>query len=85
MSNVVKLTEEELQKLNDFQTRLSELTLQRGQIGIAEDNIKRQLNQLAELFNELNKNEQNLSKELFDKYGRGEVNIDEGTFVKVEE
>ena len=85
MSNVVKLTEEELQKLNDFQTRLGELTLQRGQIGIAEDNIKRQLNQLAELFNELNQNEQNLSKELFDKYGRGEVNIDEGTFVKVEE
>lgn len=85
MSNVVSLTKEELDQISDYQTKLSQLTLQRGQIGIAEDNIKRQLNQLAELFNELNDEEQKLSKELFDKYGRGEVDIKNGTFVKSEE
>ena len=85
MSNVITLTDAENAQLETFRTTLTELTLQRGQIGIAEDGIKRQLNQLAERFNKLNDEEQKLSKELFEKYGKGEVNIDEGTFIKSEE
>lgn len=77
-----KLTSEEIQKLNDLRIKTSELTFQRGQIGIAEDNLKRQLNQLAEQFNELYQIENTLSQELFGKYGKGEVNLEEGTFVK---
>ena len=46
-SNTVKLDTEEITQLNDLRVKSSELTFQRGQIGIAEDNIKRQLNQLA--------------------------------------
>lgn len=84
-SNKVTLTPEEVTQLTELRTKSSELTFQRGQIGIAEDNIKRQLNQLAEGFNELYKLENDISKALFDKYGKGEINLEEGVFVKNEE
>tara|TARA_R110000796_G_scaffold72023_1_gene163254 strand:+ start:134 stop:403 length:270 start_codon:yes stop_codon:yes gene_type:complete len=84
-TNTVDLTSEEIKNLNDLRVKTSELTFQRGQMGIAEDNIKRQLNQLAESFNEMYTTENTLSKELFEKYGNGEVNLEKGTFVKTEE
>jgi len=83
--NSVKLTSEEIQQLNELRMKTSELTFQRGQIGIAEDNLKRQLNQLAEQFNGLYQLENSISTEFFNKYGKGEVNLEEGTFVKSEE
>ena len=51
--NTEKLTTEEVTKLNELRIISSELTFERGQIGIAEDNLKRQLNSLAEKFNDL--------------------------------
>ena len=81
----VKLTQEEIKQLSDLRTKTSELTFMRGQIGIAEDNIKRQLNELAEQFNELYKMENEISQDMFKKYGKGEVDLDTGVFVKVEE
>lgn len=75
-----KLTTEEVTELNELRIKTSELTFQRGQLGIAEDNIKRQLNQLAESFNELYASESAISSKLFEKYGKGEVNLEEGTF-----
>lgn len=84
-SNTEKLTTEEVTQLNELRTKMSELTFQRGQIGIAEDNLKRQLNLLAEQFNEIYNKENELSKALFEKYGKGEINLEEGVFVKSEE
>ena len=81
----VNLTQEEIQQLSDLRTKTSELTFLRGQIGIAEDNIKRQLNELAEQFNELYKTEREISQEMFKKYGKGEVDMEQGTFVKIED
>ena len=81
----VKLTQEEIQQLTELRTKTSELTFLRGQIGIAEDNIKRQLNELAEQFNELYKTEREVSQEMFKKYGKGEVDMEQGTFIKTEE
>ena len=81
----VKLTQEEIQQLTELRTKTSELTFLRGQIGIAEDNIKRQLNELAEQFNELYKTEREVSQEMFKKYGKGEVDMEQGTFINVEE
>ena len=83
--NSVKLTQEEIQELSTLRTKTSELTFLRGQIGIAEDNIKRQLNELAEQFNELYETEREISQEMFKKYGKGEVDIEQGTFINVEE
>ena len=81
----VNLTQEEIQQLNDLRTKTSELTFLRGQIGIAEDNIKRQLNELAEQFNDLYKTESKLSTTMFEKYGKGQVDLEKGTFVKSED
>ena len=81
----VKLTQEEIQQLTELRTKTSELTFLRGQIGIAEDNIKRQLNELAEQFNELYKTEREISQEMFKKYGKGEVDMEQGTFVNIED
>ena len=83
-SNTKKLTTEEIVDLNALRTKTSELTFQRGQLGIAEDNIKRQLNQLAEQFNKLYEEENRLSSSLFEKYGKGSVNLEEGTFTTEE-
>ena len=81
----VKLTQEEIKQLSGLRTKTSEVTFMRGQIGIAEDNIKRQLNELAEQFNELYKTEREISQDMFKKYGKGEVDLDTGVFVKAEE
>ena len=67
----VNLTQEEIQQLKELRTKTSDLTFLRGQIGIAEDNIKRQLNELAEQFNELYKTESEISQDMFKKYGKG--------------
>jgi len=83
-SKTSKLTTEEVTELNELRVKTSELTFQRGQLGIAEDNIKRQLNQLAESFNELYSSESAISSKLFEKYGKGEVNLEEGTFTTEE-
>ena len=80
----VNLTQEEIQQLKELRTKTSYLTFLRGQIGIAEDNIKRQLNELAEQFNELYKTESEISQDMFKKYGKGEVDLEKGTFIKVE-
>ena len=82
--NSVELTQEEIQELSTLRTKTSELTFLRGQIGIAEDNIKRQLNELAEQFNDLYKTETELSSNMFKKYGKGEVDLEAGTFTKSE-
>ena len=66
-SKTSKLATEEVVELNELRTKTSELTFQRGQMGIAEDNIKRQLNQLAEQFNELYTKENEISSKLFEK------------------
>ena len=65
-SKTSKLTTEEVTELNELRVKTSELTFQRGQIGIAEDNLKRQLNQLAESFNELYASESEISSKLFE-------------------
>ena len=80
----VNLTQEEIQQLKELRTKTSDLTFLRGQIGIAEDNIKRQLNELAEQFNDLYKTESEISQDMFKKYGKGEVDLEKGTFIKVE-
>ena len=83
--NKVELTSEEIQQLTDLRTKTSELTFLRGQIGIAEDNIKRQLNELAEQFNDLYENESKLSSTMFEKYGKGQVDLESGTFTTSED
>ena len=79
-----KLDAQELESLIDLRKKVNNLTFQRGQLGLAEDNLKSQKDDLQEEFKKLSQEEQTLSTELFEKYGKGEVNIEEGTITPVE-
>ena len=79
-----KLGDKELESLIDLRKKVNNLTFQRGQLGLAEDNLESQKDILQEEFKKLSQEEQTLSTELFEKYGKGEVNIEDGTITPVE-
>ena len=73
------LEEQELKALKELQTKLTNLTFKRGQLGLAEDNLELQKVVLQEELQKLSQEETNLSLTLFEKYGKGEVDLDKGT------
>tara|TARA_R110000787_G_scaffold260396_1_gene365628 strand:- start:295 stop:555 length:261 start_codon:yes stop_codon:yes gene_type:complete len=79
-----KLETQELESLLDLRKKNNNLIFQRGQLGLAEDNLESQKDILQEEFKKLSQEEQTLSTELFEKYGKGEVNIEDGTITLVE-
>ena len=79
-----KLETQELESLLDLRKKNNNLIFQRGQLGLAEDNLESQKDILQEEFKKLSQEEQTLSTELFEKYGKGEVNIEDGTITPVE-
>ena len=64
--------------------KVNNLTFQRGQLGLAEDNLQSRKTILQEEFQKLSQEEQTVSAQLFEKYGKGEVNIEDGTITPVE-
>ena len=79
-----KLETKELEALLDLRKKNNNLIFQRGQIGLAEDNLQSQKDILKEEIQKLSQEEQKVSAQLFEKYGKGEVNIEEGTITPVE-
>lgn len=90
MSNTIKLTEEELKKINDFQTKYSTVSAQMGQLKIEQIILSTQSEKLKELESEFTKNfltiqaeEDAFAKEITAKYGDGNINLETGEFNKV--
>ena len=79
-----KLEAQELEALLDLRKKNNNLIFQRGQVGLAEDNLQSQKDLLKEEILKLSQEEQKVSAQLFEKYGKGEVNIEEGTITPVE-
>jgi hypothetical protein len=79
-----KLETQELESLLNFRKKNNNLIFQRGQLGLAEDNLQSQRNLLTEEIQKLSQEEQIISTQLFEKYGKGEVNIEDGTITPVE-
>lgn len=78
---VNKLTEEELQQLQQIQNQNRAVVQEFGQIALAElDNDKRRENAENYLEN-LRKSEADLAKALETKYGRGNINLETGEFI----
>jgi phage gp45-like len=73
------LEAQELNALKELRKNINTLTFQRGQIGLAEDNLE-----LQKITQKLAQEETKLSTELFEKYGKGNVDLDEGTITPVE-
>jgi hypothetical protein len=78
------LEAQELNALKELRKNINTLTFQRGQIGLAEDNLELQKITLQEEMQKLAQEEAKLSTELFEKYGKGNVDLDEGTITPVE-
>ena len=75
---------QELDSLKELRNKINALTFQRGQIGLAEDNLELQKISLQEEVQKLAQEESKISQELFEKYGKGNVDLDEGTITLVE-
>ena len=79
-----KLETQELESLIELRKKVNNLTFQRGQLGLAEDNLQSRKTILQEEFQKLSQEEQTVSAQLYEKYGKGEVNIEDGTITPVE-
>ncbi len=82
-SEVVKFTKEELESLQNFQTKSEQTILQLGRIHLSQIRLKEQENLIKSQIKELEKSEQELAQKLSDKYGRGSLDIETGTFTPV--
>lgn len=75
--NTIKLSEKELQTLNELQTKGNQLIFTLGQIEAQKTSIFNQIQEVQ------NKNDE-IGKELQEKYGDGNINLETGEFTKTE-
>jgi len=84
MSKTIKLTEEELVILRDYQQKQNNITFNLGNVDIQKAILEGQrsviLENLANLQEESNKS----AKELQDKYGDGNIDLETGKFTVIE-
>ena len=79
-NNVTTFTQEELQKLQDLQTKTNQIVTAFGQLKIQEINLKSQTELLNNQLDILRKEEKDLATSLSEKYGKGTLNADTGEF-----
>lgn len=78
MSNDAKITEEQLQKLQNIVSTLNQAQMQLGQLEVEKHTL---LHQTGEIQNQLRE----FQKELEEEYGKVSVNIQDGTYVAIPE
>ena len=78
MSNDAKITEEQLQKLQEFVQALNQAQMQLGQLDVQKHGILHQTTEIQKGLNEF-------QKELEEEYGKVSVNIQDGTYVAIPE
>jgi len=79
-----KLSESELQILEEFQTRNNDIVVQTGATELRIDVLERQKEQLLEKFQKLTKDQTKFGKELQEKYGDGNIDLEKGEFTTAE-
>jgi hypothetical protein len=76
-----KLTQEELDKLQDIQQKNAALVQELGSISLAEINVSERKEKAKEFLGQLRGSEQELAKELEEKYGVGSIDLSQGEFI----
>jgi hypothetical protein len=79
-----KFTQEELDNLKSFQTRLDQILSQLGRVHLSKIKLNEQEDLIKEEIKKIETEEQELAKSLSDKYGRGSLDIETGTFTPTE-
>lgn len=80
----VKLTKDELQKLQTIQSNSRAAVYEFGQISLAEIDLQKRKDAALNYLNNLRNEESELAKVLEEKYGTGNINITTGEFEAAE-
>ena len=72
--------EQELNQLKELRTKISQITIQFGQLAINKIKLDENEVKLKVELSNLEKQETNLAKSLSNKYGKGSINLETGTF-----
>jgi hypothetical protein len=78
------LTEEELQKLKEFQTREENLIVAFGQIAYQQQSLDEQQDKAIQEKEKFDKERSDFATSLTSKYGNGTINIDTGEITPTE-
>ena len=88
MTNITKLSNEELEELKSIQSKYLELTAQLGQVHLekisltlALSGMEDELSKLQGVFVELKELESKIQQAFTKKYGIGTVNLESGEFI----
>jgi hypothetical protein len=84
MSKTIKLTEEELKDLRDYQQKQNEITVDLGNIDIQKAILEGQRSTVLEKLANLQETANKSGKKLQEKYGDGNVDLKTGEFTVVE-
>ena len=84
MSKKVKLTEEELTILRDYQQKQNNITFNLGNVDIQKAILEGQRSTILEDLANLQEKSNKTAKELQDKYGDGNIDLETGEFTTVE-
>lgn len=78
MAKPTKLNEDELKSLQENVSKLNQVHIELGRLENQKHKILHQVNEIEDLFDEL-------QKQLEDKYGKVSINIDNGELSEIEE
>jgi len=80
MSEKIKLSEEELKNLRDYQNKQTQLTINLGNVDIQKAMLEGQRSTILDKFADLQEESNKTAKSLQDKYGDGSINLENGEF-----
>ena len=80
-----KLSQEELQQIEDIQKRMQAVKTELGQLGLAELDLKNRRSNVENYLTETQEIETKLVKELEEKYGKGSIDLQNGEFIPTEQ
>ena len=83
MSNI-KLSQEELNKLEEVRTEENKILVEAGRIALNKILYQEREDQNVKEYKNLRSKQDELAQSLQNKYGEGTINIDSGEFIKAE-
>jgi len=76
-----KLTQEELEQLQEIQQQNQALALEFGNLELTKIQIENRYDELVEFHTQLKDKEKEIGKELSEKYGNGTIDLEKGEFI----
>ena len=76
-----KLKQEEIDQIQEIQSRMQTVEQQFGQVALAKINLQKRTSSITSYLEETQEMERNLVIELEEKYGRGSIDLQNGEFI----